>query len=264
MGLKGPSRSLPNLAEDLSADAFLTRGVARHHALWRGQNVDSKATQDARNFLASDIYAAARTRNTLNPRNYRQIRRRVLQVEADVLLRALFGQLVVEDVAFFFEDAGQLVLQARGGNIHLRVARQQRVTHSRQHVGNGVCCHLLTFLQHLAFLDRSKRRLLPACFGYAGNLARQGIFTEADAAERKFAQKAARASAVLAAVPKPHLKLWDLQFFSDLCSCCHIRSQSRTTGPKRPVRSPCSFAIFAVVAMNPFLLAERHAHVAQQ
>ena len=46
----------------------------------------------------------------------------------------LFRPLEVRDVSLLFEDAGDLQLQLGSGNIHLLVARLNRITDSRQHI----------------------------------------------------------------------------------------------------------------------------------
>src|SRR5438445_1534250 len=51
--------ALPNFAQNLATDAGLARVAARHHALGRGQDVDSQSTQNAWNLGAADIHAAA-------------------------------------------------------------------------------------------------------------------------------------------------------------------------------------------------------------
>src|SRR5690242_10814698 len=46
---------LPNLAQQFAAEAFPARGLARHYALRRGQNVDAEAAQHARDILAAHV-----------------------------------------------------------------------------------------------------------------------------------------------------------------------------------------------------------------
>src|SRR5271165_4055319 len=62
---------------------------------------------------------------------------------------------------------------------------------------------------------------LPTSLGDARNLARQRQLPEADPAQGKLAEKAARTSAGLTTVSQPHLEFRLLQFFRDFCSGCH-------------------------------------------
>ena len=51
-----------------------------------------------------DVHPAAGTRHALDPRDHRHIARRVFEINADRLLGALFGELVVGDVAFVLQN----------------------------------------------------------------------------------------------------------------------------------------------------------------
>src|SRR5689334_7200423 len=99
---------LPNLAKYLSAHTLFPRGLAGHDPARRGENINAEAPEHGRNRLTADIHAAAGTRDALQTRNHRHVPRGVLQVNADKALGALFGQLVVEDVAFFFQNERNL------------------------------------------------------------------------------------------------------------------------------------------------------------
>src|ERR1700690_3528978 len=47
---------LPNLAEQLSADAFLARVFSRHHPAWRSQDVDAQPALHARNVVLAHVH----------------------------------------------------------------------------------------------------------------------------------------------------------------------------------------------------------------
>src|SRR5271170_100653 len=69
---------LPQLAEDLSADAFLARARAGHHAARRSQNIDAEPAQHFGDFLATDIHAASGARDALDPGDHGHVAWRVL------------------------------------------------------------------------------------------------------------------------------------------------------------------------------------------
>src|ERR1039458_10374599 len=126
--------SLPNLAKQFAAQALPARLASRHHALWRGQDVDSHPAEHARNLGAAHIDAAARTRHPRQVRNHRLVVVAVLQIHAQDLVALFFRRLEVRDIALFFQDAGNLRLQLGGWNIHFLVPRADRVADARQHV----------------------------------------------------------------------------------------------------------------------------------
>src|SRR5271165_88424 len=57
--------ALVNLAEDLSAHAFLARLASSHHTLGRGQNADPQSTEHARNLGVPHVNAAPGPRDPL-------------------------------------------------------------------------------------------------------------------------------------------------------------------------------------------------------
>ena len=196
--------------------------------------------------LLPDVHAAAGPRHALDVRDDRLVARRVLQVNPDGLLRAFLGQLVVDDVALFLQDPGDLHLQPRGGHVHLRVARLERVADSRQHVGDRD--------------PMSSSSSSPFAGLYQLALITPGIspasasLPEADPAQIELADVAARPPAALAAVAVPASQL------------------GRFRGLPWPVSS---LAILAVVAIRvvlscscldslPRYLPERHAQLLQQ
>jgi hypothetical protein len=75
------------------------------------------------------------------------------------------------------------------------MTRYESVSHSRQHIGNGVCGHLLTFLGGIFAALRNRWLIhpqiaagsLPTRFGHARNFTCQRELAEADAAQGELA-----------------------------------------------------------------------------
>src|SRR6185369_4021335 len=115
--------ALINLAEQFAADAFFTGSTAGHHAFGRGQNVDAQSAEYARNLAARHVHPATGTRNALDVSHGRLIGGRVLEIDLDGLLSALFRQLKVDDIALFSQDAGDLSFQLGRRDIDLLMTR---------------------------------------------------------------------------------------------------------------------------------------------
>src|SRR5579872_5091267 len=125
---------LVNLAQQLAAHAFFACLTAGHHAPRRGQDVDSHSAQHAWNLAAPHIHAAARARHTLRLRDRRLVLGAIFTVHTDDLVALFFRCFVFGDIAFLFQNAGNLQLQARSRNIHLLVPGRECISHSRQHI----------------------------------------------------------------------------------------------------------------------------------
>jgi len=129
--------------------------TAGHDAPGGGQDVDPESALDTRDVALADVDAAARARNALDLGDDGRVIGAVLQVDLDDLFHALFGDLVVGNVAFLFEDSRDFGLQLRCGHIHLGVAGDDRVAHACEHVGNWITGHamLFPFLTGLGFTN---------------------------------------------------------------------------------------------------------------
>src|SRR6185437_8882183 len=138
---------LPDLAENLSADTLAARLPASHHAARRGEDVDAQATLDAADLVAAHIHTASGTRDALQVADRSFIVRAILQVHAQHLAAVFFGSLVVGDIALFLQNAGDLGLQLRGGNVQLLVARADRVADAGQKICDWIGkAHALSFI----------------------------------------------------------------------------------------------------------------------
>ena len=75
-----------------------------------------------------------------------------LEVDADRFVRAFVHDLVVEDVAFVLQDAGDFALQLGGGHIHFLMLGAHRIAEPHQHIGDGIGDHLARSFYQLAFV----------------------------------------------------------------------------------------------------------------
>src|SRR5581483_1573519 len=111
--------SLPDLTEDLAADAVLRGVVAGQHALRRRHDRQTEAAEGARDLLLVAVHAAARARNALDAVDDRLAVGRVLEIDPQDALRLLpVHERIVADEAFALEDAGDLDFELRRGNLH--------------------------------------------------------------------------------------------------------------------------------------------------
>src|ERR1051325_9579653 len=131
---------LPNVTQHFAAHALLTRALAGHYAARSGEDVDPESAQNARHFLRPDIHTAARTRYALDPRDHRLIARRVLEINANRLKVALFGELEGGDVDLILKDLRDIGFEPRRRDVHLRMVGLQPITNARQHVGDRIRC----------------------------------------------------------------------------------------------------------------------------
>ncbi len=160
-----------------------------HDAAGSGQNIDSESTEDTRNLLAADVHTAAGAGDALDGRNYRLAVGRVLKVNTDEPPGTFFGHFVIADIAFVFQNLGDINLQPGRGHIHFRVACAQGVPDTREHVGDRIRCH------------PSIPSWLPTRLDHARDLPGERELSEADPADAEFANVTSRPSAAEAAVP---------------------------------------------------------------
>src|ERR1051326_4829310 len=131
--------SLPDLAEDLAADAALGRLVSREGALRRRDDGETEAAEHAehaRDLLLVAVDAAARARDALDAVDDRLAVGRVFEVDPQRPLRFfLVRERVVADEALALEDARDLHLQLRSGELHAVMMRHDPIADPRQHIG---------------------------------------------------------------------------------------------------------------------------------
>src|SRR5579871_322578 len=132
--------SLPKLAQHFAADSFLAGRRTGHDAARRGENVDAEPAQHPWNLAASDVHAAPRSRYALDARNHRHIARRVLQINADAALGAVFGQFEIGNKSFFLQNPRDLHFHLGGRHVDFGMARHLRIANARQHIADGIGC----------------------------------------------------------------------------------------------------------------------------
>src|SRR3954453_12164101 len=131
----------PYERDDLAPDALATGLVARQDAVRRGHDRGPHAALDTGDVVVRDVVPAARGRDALQVEDDRGAVFGVLQLHVDDLGRLLGGRLldrVVLDVALLLEDAGHLLLQARGRDGHHALLGRRAVAQAREEVGDGV------------------------------------------------------------------------------------------------------------------------------
>src|ERR1700722_8192237 len=153
-------RELPDFAEDLAADTFAAGLTAGHDALGGGHDGDAQTTLNAADLVAAKIDSAARTGDALQIADDGLVVGAIRKINADDLHAVLFGRLVVRDVAFLFEDAGNLALELGGWDVEFLVARTDRVANAGQEVGYWISeVHSFSFIpRSLTSVSRKNQR----------------------------------------------------------------------------------------------------------
>src|SRR5919106_3639003 len=175
-------RRSPDVSDYLAAHSLLLRFVAGHHADRGADDRRAGAAVHARHLGVIDVAPPARSRDPLQPGDHRAAILGVLEADLDRL--ADRGRLALEahDVPLFLKDARHLLLQPRGGDLHVVVAGAERVADPGQVIGYRVVQHLV----------RSCLRS-PARLGHAGDVPLVGRLAQADPAEAELTEVAARA-----------------------------------------------------------------------
>src|SRR5580765_7508738 len=117
--------SSPHEADDLAADALALGGAARDHAAGGGQDRGAHPAEHARQTVLARVDPAAGLRHALEAGEHALAAAAVLEVDHERLVRELAGLDDVEaaDVALLLEDAGDLLLEPRGGQFDAIVQR---------------------------------------------------------------------------------------------------------------------------------------------
>src|SRR5258705_4950005 len=131
--IRGPG--LPDLRDDLAADAGTAGVVTGHQAVGSGDDRRAHAAEDARDVLRGDVGAATRLGDTPQARDHRAAVLRVLELHAQRLAHAGALDVPAFDVALLLEDSGQLRLHLRVRDHDLVVAGAQPVADA----GKEVC-----------------------------------------------------------------------------------------------------------------------------
>src|SRR5215207_4298258 len=133
--------ALPDLGDDLAADARLAGVVTGHHAVGRGQDGGAHAAEHLRDVLGVDIGPLARARDAPDPGDHRRAVLRVLEADDEALAGGAgtaLDRLEGLDVALLAQDPGDLGLELGRGDLDRLVGGHDAVADPRQHVGDGV------------------------------------------------------------------------------------------------------------------------------
>src|SRR5262245_20591029 len=134
------SSSSPHVAEDLAAHALSRRRPAGHDPAGGGEDVDAEAPVHPGNLVLAAVDPAAGTAHALEVGDHLLHARAVLQEDADAALlpfRLLEG-LVVRHVALVLEDARDIDIQLRGGNVLSGKPGPDPVPDPGDHVRDGI------------------------------------------------------------------------------------------------------------------------------
>src|SRR5262245_24957336 len=134
------SSSSPHVAEDLAAHALPRRRAAGHDPAGRGEDVDAESPVHAGNLVLAAVDPAAGTAHALEVGDHPLHARAVLQEDADPALPpfGLLEGLEVRHVTLVLEDACDLDLQLRGGNVHSGKSGPDPVPDPGDHVRDGI------------------------------------------------------------------------------------------------------------------------------
>src|SRR4051812_42606447 len=112
---------LPDLGDDLAADARSASLVAGHDAVRRGQDGGAHAAQDLRDVLRIHVAPLAGARHPAQTGDHRSPVLSVLELHEDLVRRGAGNArrlVVAVDVALLREDAGHFLLEPAGWDLH--------------------------------------------------------------------------------------------------------------------------------------------------
>src|ERR1700722_46566 len=136
------SSRLPDLRQDLAADAGSARVVSGHDAVGGGDDGGAHAAEHLGDVLSVDVGAATGARDAPQSGDCRAAVLGVLQADLDqlsgVAVRGGDDRPGV-DVALLVKDPCELALELGCGHVDGLVRGVDRVAHSREKVGYGVC-----------------------------------------------------------------------------------------------------------------------------
>src|SRR5215204_6486362 len=135
--------SLPDEANDLSADAALLSGSAGDHAGRRGEDRRPHPTEHPREPVLARVDAAARLGDPLEVGDDALAVPAEPQFDDESIEALAVADVVIVDVALLLEQARDVHLNARGGHLDRVLQRLVRVADSGEHVGDRIGQHLV-------------------------------------------------------------------------------------------------------------------------
>src|SRR6266516_2953684 len=151
----------PDEADDLAADSAFLRRPAGDETARGGEDRGAHPPEDAWQAILASVHAAARLRDALQVGDDPLPVAPELEIDDERVEALALLDSEVLDVALLLEDAGDLLLQARGRHRRRVVHRLVGVADPREHVGNRVCMHayqLLLVMPGIAPSCASSRR----------------------------------------------------------------------------------------------------------
>src|SRR5258708_3389194 len=130
---------LPDGADELTADFVSAAVLVFHQTLGGGENADTEAVEDARDFAVAVIKAAAWSRGTLQVRNNRSVFD-VLEFNDDGLVAVgvcAVGE--VDHIALRFEDRSDAFLEFGVRSRALGETGLARIAEAGQKITNRIC-----------------------------------------------------------------------------------------------------------------------------
>src|ERR687897_1755244 len=129
---------LPDVRQDLAADALAGGVTVRHHTLRRRHDGDAETTEHARETGPPRVHASSRTAHTLQPGDRALALRAVLQRHAECPVEPVALRLVSADEPLGRKDLHDRLVHLGRWHDQVVLVREVRVADPRQQVPDGV------------------------------------------------------------------------------------------------------------------------------
>src|SRR5580765_4332092 len=134
----------PDEADDLAADAPLLRGLARDQAARGGEDRRAHPPEDARQAVLASVHAPTGLRDALQVGDDALPVPAELEVDRECVEALAVLDAEVGDVALFLEQAGDVLLDARGRHRRRLVHRLVVVGYEGEYSCDRICMHIVT------------------------------------------------------------------------------------------------------------------------
>ncbi|VTR67564.1 hypothetical protein DESC_610147 [Desulfosarcina cetonica] len=115
--------SLPHRAKDFATHILFPGRLVRHHAMGGRHDSDTKSVVNRPDLFGADVIAPAWLADPFDVDDRMLLGARVLQVDAQKSLFVVADELVVSDIAGFFENFSDLRFDLGPGNVDAVVFR---------------------------------------------------------------------------------------------------------------------------------------------